>query len=256
MGGIEDAHGPDPHVRSTTDEADHQLAADRSADRPRASYPNRESVATGSVASIPTPRPGRAQAIARFEVVRHADRLGRRAGTKLLARLLALDQVAEHRLGQEELGLAIAGTLELVVASRHVVDQVFHPQKGMPPISHGEVFLHSMPLENAIQPDPVADRRRRGRKRLSTAAGSKQNHGRLHKAKSVPGPIAGRSRILNAMHRSKLEKKSAESPRKRTGRPSVVRFTRLKQGDCMVMDRSDQESATGPGMATPPFHCA
>jgi hypothetical protein len=58
---------------------------------------------------------------------------------------LTLDQVAEHRLGQEKLRRAIAGPLKLVMAPRQVVDQVFHPQKGMSPISHGGVFLHSIP---------------------------------------------------------------------------------------------------------------
>jgi hypothetical protein len=70
---------------------------------------------------------------------------GGRVCTQLFAEALTLDQVAEQRLGQEKLRRAIAGPLKLVMAPRHVVDEVFHPQKGMSPISHGGVILHSIP---------------------------------------------------------------------------------------------------------------
>jgi len=66
-----------------------------------------------------------------------------RRGPKLLAKLLALVQITQNRIGQKHLGRPIAGPLELVVALRHVIDQVFHPEKRVAPISHGEVLLHS-----------------------------------------------------------------------------------------------------------------
>ena len=49
---------------------------------------------------------------------------------ELLAQLLAFAEVAEQRIGQKRLRLAIVGPLELrVLASRHVLDQVFHPEQ-------------------------------------------------------------------------------------------------------------------------------
>src|SRR5207237_4073646 len=66
-----------------------------------------------------------------------------RPGTELLAQLLALTQVTQEGLGQEGLGGSVVGPLELVMAPRHVLDQVFHPEQRMTPISHRGVLLHS-----------------------------------------------------------------------------------------------------------------
>ena len=55
---------------------------------------------------------------------------------ELFAQLLALAEVAEQRIGQKRLRLAIVGPLELILASRHVLDQVFHPEEGTLSISH------------------------------------------------------------------------------------------------------------------------
>jgi hypothetical protein len=66
-----------------------------------------------------------------------------RAGAELLAKFLALVQVTQQGLGQEGLRGLVAGPLELVVAPRHVFDQVFHPEQRVTPISHREVLLHS-----------------------------------------------------------------------------------------------------------------
>jgi hypothetical protein len=63
--------------------------------------------------------------------------------TELLAQLLALVQVSQERISQKRLSLSIAGPLKLVVAPRHVLDQVFHPEQCIAPISHLAVFLHS-----------------------------------------------------------------------------------------------------------------
>ena len=64
-------------------------------------------------------------------------------GPELLAKFLALVEITQKCVGQKHLGRPIAGPLELVVALRHVLDQVFHPEKRVAPISHGDVFLHS-----------------------------------------------------------------------------------------------------------------
>jgi hypothetical protein len=69
---------------------------------------------------------------------------------ELLAQLLALAQVSEQCIGQKRLGLSVVGPLELVVASRHVLDQVFHPEQRVAPISHHRVFLHSNEIASQI----------------------------------------------------------------------------------------------------------
>jgi hypothetical protein len=69
---------------------------------------------------------------------------------ELLAQLLALAEVAEQRIGQKRLRLAIVGPLELVLASRHVLDQVFHPEQCVATISHHRVFLHSNEIAKQI----------------------------------------------------------------------------------------------------------
>jgi hypothetical protein len=68
--------------------------------------------------------------------------LARLPGAKLFAEFLALVQVANQRVGEERLGIAVIRDFELIVATRHVLDQVFHPEQGMAPISHLGVFLH------------------------------------------------------------------------------------------------------------------
>src|SRR6516162_8539760 len=57
-------------------------------------------------------------------------------GSQLLAEPLAFHQVAEHRVGEERLGPPVRGPLKLVVTMVHVFDQVFHPEQGVPPVSH------------------------------------------------------------------------------------------------------------------------
>jgi hypothetical protein len=69
---------------------------------------------------------------------------------ELLAQLLALGQVADQSIGQKRLRLAIAGPLELVLASRHVLDQVFHPEQCVATISHHRVFPHSNEIARRI----------------------------------------------------------------------------------------------------------
>jgi hypothetical protein len=59
------------------------------------------------------------------------------------AQLLALIQVADECIGQKHLGLTVAVPLKLVVAARHVLDQVLHPEQRVPPISHDKVLLHA-----------------------------------------------------------------------------------------------------------------
>jgi hypothetical protein len=54
----------------------------------------------------------------------------------LFAKSLTLDQVHQHRLGQERLRLTILGPFKLVVALREVLDQVFHPEQRGVPVSH------------------------------------------------------------------------------------------------------------------------
>jgi hypothetical protein len=63
---------------------------------------------------------------------------------------LALAQVSEQRIGQKRLRLSIVGPLELVVASRHVLDQVLHPEQRVASISHHRVFLHSNEIARRI----------------------------------------------------------------------------------------------------------
>jgi hypothetical protein len=74
----------------------------------------------------------------------------RLARPELLAQFLALAQVSEQGVSQKGLGLSIVGPLELVVASRHVLDQVFHPEQRVAPISHHRVFLHSNEIAKQI----------------------------------------------------------------------------------------------------------
>jgi hypothetical protein len=64
----------------------------------------------------------------------------------LFAQSLAFVQVTQQRLGQEPLRGPIAGPLELVMASGHVLDQVLHPEQRVTPISHRRVLLHSPEL--------------------------------------------------------------------------------------------------------------
>jgi len=56
---------------------------------------------------------------------------------KLLANSLALGQVAEQGIGEERLSRAFAGPLELVVAMRHVIDQILHPDHHVFAVRHG-----------------------------------------------------------------------------------------------------------------------
>ena len=51
-----------------------------------------------------------------------------RRGSQVFAKTLALVQVAQQRFGEEVLSLAVAGPLKLVMTTRHVVDQVLHPE--------------------------------------------------------------------------------------------------------------------------------
>jgi hypothetical protein len=51
-----------------------------------------------------------------------------RRGAQVFAKTLALVQVAQHRFSEEVLSLAVAGPLKLVMTTRHVVDQVLHPE--------------------------------------------------------------------------------------------------------------------------------
>jgi hypothetical protein len=69
---------------------------------------------------------------------------------ELFAQLLAFAEVAEQRIGQKRLRLAIVGPLEQILASRHVLDQVFHPEQCVATISHHRVFLHSNEVARRI----------------------------------------------------------------------------------------------------------
>jgi hypothetical protein len=82
-----------------------------------------------------------------------------RPTAELLAQLLALTQVTQEGLGQERLGGSVVGPLKLVVTPRHVLDQVFHPEQRMTPISHRGVLLHSPgPSLAANDPLPILQR--------------------------------------------------------------------------------------------------
>jgi hypothetical protein len=61
---------------------------------------------------------------------------------KLLAKFLAFVEIANQGVGQERLRVAVVCDLELIVATRHVLDQVLHPKQGVATISHLGVFLH------------------------------------------------------------------------------------------------------------------
>jgi hypothetical protein len=69
---------------------------------------------------------------------------------ELLAQLLALGQVAEQSIRQKGLRLTIVGPLELILAARHVLDQVFHPEQCVATISHHRVFPHSNEIARRI----------------------------------------------------------------------------------------------------------
>jgi hypothetical protein len=83
-----------------------------------------------------------------------------RPGAELFAELLALTQIAQEGLGQKSLGRSVAGPLELVVAPRHVLDQVFHPEQCVTPISHRQTLLHSPRLDGRknLFPSRASDR--------------------------------------------------------------------------------------------------
>jgi hypothetical protein len=91
----------------------------------------------------------------------------------MLAEAAAFREVDEHRLGQEALARAVRSPLELVMASIHMIDQVFHPQEGGASVSHPGVSIR------------LVMRCRRGRCGLVVMIRSRRRVG--EKAKAVPG---------------------------------------------------------------------
>lgn len=74
---------------------------------------------------------------------RHSRSVGGRgekpsAGTslELLAQLAALGEVDQHRVRQKRLGSPVGCPLELLVAPRHVIDDVLHPKERLLTIPH------------------------------------------------------------------------------------------------------------------------
>lgn len=135
---------------------------------------------------------------------------GGRGCTQLFAEALTLDQVAEHRLGQEKLRRAIAGPLELVMAAGHVVDQIFHPQQGSSPISHGGVILHSIPGKNT-KPRSIKQIAADGVASGETAWGSRENRRGSVQGKARATPDPGPAPIRNFLSAQNLRKNQQNS---------------------------------------------
>jgi len=120
--------------------------------------------------------------------------------SEFLAKPAAFLEVADQGLGEKGFGSPVGRPLELLVALRHVFDQVFHPEQGVLPIPHGPVSLKRSMVLVAGRPPLLFDLR----------PGSIQGGASGFKAKSVPARDCRGCRVPEGPSPSKLEKKFAD----------------------------------------------
>jgi hypothetical protein len=149
-----------------------------------------------------------------------------RRGSQVFTKAPALVQVAQHRFGEEVLSLAVAGPLKLVMTTRHVIDQVLHPEQCMASSTHRGLSLNGSCKET---PKPHRGGFRAGstQEPKSRTALSFPGDRRGLIAKPMPPWALGPSRILNSFHGKNL-KKTCQSSEFRSAEIVAVKITRPK----------------------------